>query len=264
MPGHVTFRLRSGGSEPRRWGWRASVLGLCPSAVSLLCHAYLEIHLEVSTVTYRYSWDSWVPATFVKTESGICAEKAQTDTFFLLPFSIIPYLHLIDFFVGNWGYVLLLAAGVVMNQASRTSVAKAEVLGNFAWRTHVRKLPGSGERPKPCHAQRSNGSCFLGGTLFMLCRFLLGKAMSAIIGCLWSWTNTWVECLCLPGTSPALVHRSHSATCHRNWLSPISVNRMNLFPSLLGPRALTHCGENGILARLCRSKPMEWMGYSAS
>lgn len=24
--------------------------------------------------------------------------------------------------------------------------------------------------------------------------------------------------------------------------------------------ALTHCGENGILARLCRSKPMEWMG----
>ena len=30
-----------------------------------------------------------------------------------------------------------------------------------------------------------------------------------------------------------------------------------------GPRALTHCGENGILARLCRSKPMEWMGCSA-
>lgn len=67
----------------------------------LLCHAYLDIQLEVSTVTYRYSWDSWVPATIVKPESGICAEKAQADTFFLLPFSIISSLHLIDFLWGT-------------------------------------------------------------------------------------------------------------------------------------------------------------------
>ena len=31
--GHVTCRFRStGGSEARRWGWRASILGLCASA----------------------------------------------------------------------------------------------------------------------------------------------------------------------------------------------------------------------------------------
>ena len=263
----------------------------------LLCHAYLEIQLEVSTVPYRYSWDSWVPARIVKKQSGMNCTPWCWDTLMdqpLLPLirwpsswklylvnlcwkpklTVFPasiFYHLLltfdRVFVGNWGYVLLLAAGVVMNQASRTSVAQAEVLGNFVWRTYARKLTGSGERPKACHAQRSNGSCFLGGTLGPCCAgFSWAKPCEqSIFGCLWSWTNTtWVECPCLQGTSPALVHWSHSATCHRNWLSPISVNQMNLFPSLHGPRALTHCGENGILARLCRSKPMEWMGYSAS
>jgi len=97
--GHVTFRLRSGGSEPRRWGWRASVLGLC--------------------------------------------------------------------------YVLLLAAGVVMNQ--------------------------------------------------------------------------------VPVKDPNLAMR-RDPMVRAFWEALVPL----LFIDLI--LALTHCGENGILARLCRSKPMEWMG----
>ena len=188
----------------------------------LLCHAYLEIHLEVSTVTYRYSGDSWVPATYVKTDLEFVL-KSPNWHFFLATIFYHSLLTFDRFFCGELRLCPPTSSWCGHEPGEQNKcVAKAEVLGNFAWKTHVRKLPGSGERPKACHAQRSNGSCFLGGTLFMLCRFLLSKAMSAIIGCLWSWTNTWVECLCLPGTSPALVHWSHSATCHRNWLSVVA------------------------------------------
>ena len=124
------------------------------------------------------------------------------------------------------GYVLLLVAGVVANKVGTD--------GFCLWKDQL-VLPGSCEKRHAWGIQRSNDPSFFGGL--------------ALSPCFFSFSSHFLD---VPqGIGTAFVHRPHSVP----W-------RFSQIPGTWATltRALTHCGDNGMLARVCRSKPMEWMG----